>query len=836
MSPRTVKDLLRSCSVLLSRFRAVALTAAAGAGLSVVLFHAMRESEIREMQADFDASALQRTELLRTNVTRALADLNALGGLYQTGLPIDRDAFRRFVAPAFRDRNDLQALSWAPRVPARDRARIEAEVRAEGFPDFVFTERDPVTRQTYPAPEREEDYYPILLIEPLERNRSAFGRAIGNPTGSSILARDTGVICSSVIMALAQERSNKPGLIVHLPIYDGPTPETVDERRLRFKGFVSAVFRIADLVAPALDHLDGMRVSVADADPDHRSVIHLPPSNDRSPDSRSLRVRSFDLVIADRTLVVTYTPTTTFTNGRHYWGSWTTLFGGLLLTVLSTGYMSSWLGRTREVARANAALTAEVQVRKRAEEAAAAANHAKTDFVTHLSHEIRTPLNAMLGYAQILDRSRSLESRDREAVGAIVSSGFHLLGLLNSVLDLSRIEAGRAELHRVAFDLPGLLEGVVRMFRPRAQEKAIELRVESRMPEGRGAVLGDEGKLRQVLINLTSNAVKFTPKGEVIIRVSSIGEDQWTFEVVDTGIGLNEQDRRHLFRPFYQTAEGGREGGSGLGLAIARAHVQLMGGRLEVDSRRPGGTRFHFSLRLPAAVIAASERPRRSLPRLARGVRVHALVVDDSRDNRQILARLLSEIGCAVAEAGTARDARDLARQAPPDVVFLDMFLHETTGPDLLATMRADGLAEDTPVLLHTAALLTREQIEELRTGGVDLLQKPFRIEDLCACLRRVPGVTFVGAPAERDGDAPAPGPEGLDLRLPAELRDRIISAAELHNTTVLKECLRELRQMGGPATALADHLRQLLRTYDVDAIAAAVRGLAVEATADAPA
>ncbi|MBE2215980.1 MAG: CHASE domain-containing protein [Opitutaceae bacterium] len=817
---------------LLRRHGAVLLTAAAGAGLSVLLFVVLLRSEVREGQSAFEAAARQRMEILRASVARALADLNALGGLYQTGLEIDRATFRKFVAPAFSDAIGLQALSWAPKIPAADRAQVEAAIRAEGYPDFTFTDRDPVTRRTQPAALRDDVYHAVVMVEPLAENRAAFGRVIAEPGSTSRLALETGRMCASVIMPLEQERSNKPGLILHLPIFRGPVPATVEERRERVKGFVTAVFRIADLVAPALANLEGMRVTVADARPDPRSVIYIPPSQDKTAPSRHLQPRSYELPFVDRMLVVTFSPTAAGSAGRHHLGSWITLACGLVITCLSTLTVAGAQRRSHENARANLALQAEVQVRKQAEEAAAAASRAKTSFVTHLSHEIRTPLNSILGYAQILERSRSLATADREAVGAISAGGFHLLGLLNSVLDLSRIEAGHAELHRVAVDLPALLEGVARMFRPRAAEKSIALRVEAHTPGGRGAVLGDEGKLRQVLINLTSNAVKFTPKGEVLIRVRAAEADHWNFEVIDTGIGLNEQDRRHLFRPFYQTAEGGREGGSGLGLAIARAHVHLMGGRLEVDSRRQGGTRFHFSLKLPAAVIAPSEGPMRSLPRLAPGLRIHALVIDDSRENRQILARLLSDIGCAVAEAGTARDARDLARQAPPDVVFLDVYLAETTGPELLAAMRNDGLAGDTPVLLHTAALLTREQLEELRTIGVDLLQKPFRVEDLCACLRRVPGVTFVGAPEQGPGDTPAPAFH--DLRIPAELRDRLIAAAELHNTTVLKECLRELRQTDSTAAAFCDHLRQLLRTYDVDAIAAAVRGIGVDELAEA--
>jgi len=207
------------------------------------------------------------------------------------------------------------------------------------------------------------------------------------------------------------------------------------------------------------------------------------------------------------------------------------------------------------------------------------------------------------------------------------------------------------------------------------------------------------------------------------------------------------------------------------------------------------------------------------LPHLTPGVRVRALVIDDNSDNRVILARLLADIGCEVAKAATGAGARDIVRQAPPDIVFLDVLLTDTTGPELLDALHRDGLPVTTPVLFHTAALLERAQRESLRAHGADLLAKPFRIEDLCACLRRLPGVRFVQPPAGTEPDT-LPLADLEQISLPEDLCTRMTVAAELHSTTVLKACLDELRQLGGPAPALADHLRQLLRAYDLAAIA----------------
>jgi CheY-like chemotaxis protein len=206
------------------------------------------------------------------------------------------------------------------------------------------------------------------------------------------------------------------------------------------------------------------------------------------------------------------------------------------------------------------------------------------------------------------------------------------------------------------------------------------------------------------------------------------------------------------------------------------------------------------------------------LPRLNANSAVRALVVDDNRDNRWILARLLVDVGCTVAQAADTATARDIARHARPDIVFLDVRLGHTTGPALLNELRLDGLSPQVPVVFHTAALLDRSERDELRALGGELLAKPFRADDLCTCLRRLPQVCFDDAPAAPITTAPLPDLETLVL--PGDLCSRMTVAAELHSTTVLKTCLEELRQHGGPAAALADHLRHLLRAYDLDGVA----------------
>ena len=819
-APRNLADIFR-------RYGPVVATVVAGAILSVALFLTIRSWERRETQAAVLAVASQRVELLRESLGNSLEALHSLRSFFeaQGADRVDPAHFQQFVRGILARHPELQALSWTPRVPATERAAFESHARVEGLAGFEFTEIDSATGSLIPARPRPDYYYPVYYIEPLDRNQAALGYDLNGRINTLLKARDTGEAVSTPPIQLVQEESHQPGFIVYLPLYSNPAPASAAARLADNIGFVAAVFRVSDLVNPALGGLADLRVHVSDADADALLSYDVPPK-DALPSSQDLTPCILPLSFAGRDWLLTFTPTAGFEGGRRPWQSWTVLAGGLLLTGLLAGYILGDLRRDAEVALANASLQIEVVERKRAEEAAAAANRAKSDFLASLSHEIRTPLNSILGYAQIIGRDPDLPRRHHDAVGALANSGHHLLGLLNAILDLSKIEAGRMDVQREVFDLHALVQGIAEMFKPACAEKNLILRV-GLIGQGPRPVVGDEGKLRQVLINLIGNAIKITPRGEILVGLSTAGEDLWRFEVIDTGIGLSPEERTGLFAPFHQTHIGRRYGGTGLGLAIARRQVELMGGTIEVQSEPGVGTRFQFTLPLPASVVPASVAMG-PLPKLAAGVTVRALVVDDNRDNRILLARLLADLGCRVASAANASTARDIAQNAP-DILFVDVLLGETTGPALVATLRADGLPASVPIIYHTAALLNHDDHNAIRADGGSLLAKPFRLEDLCTCLLRVPGARFEDVPG-----TPAPPPLELErIILPQELCTRMTVAAELHSTTVLKACLDELRSLGGPAVPLADHMRHLLRAYDLASIARLLTRVQVDSPAE---
>lgn len=405
--------------------------------------------------------------------------------------------------------------------------------------------------------------------------------------------------------------------------------------------------------------------------------------------------------------------------------------------------------------RLNRRLTREIAERRRAEElattaleAAGEANRARDRFITTVTHEIRTPLNIIVGYARTLAASPELlPPEKRSAINAINESGQHLLQLVENILDLSKIEAGRAELAPTDFDLSALLQSLKTIFQGTCQRKGIDFELAWQVQRPLW-VCGDEGKLRQVLFNLLGNAVKFTQNGKVTLCVTPETEEYYLFEVVDHGLGIDEIEIRTIFEPFHQTTEGARHGGTGLGLPISLHLMQMMGSHINVQSIKGKGSRFFFSVRLPpaqeAAPVPSEPLAVKEVP-LADGCRVRALVVDDVEMNRTILAHILESLGCEIKSAATGEEAVELARKEGFDIAFIDMRMQTMGGVETARHLRE--LADGRPLRLvcFSAAMVGGQKGDEQAVGFDDFLAKPFRRERVRECLEALPGVRFSG-------------------------------------------------------------------------------------------
>jgi CheY-like chemotaxis protein len=322
--------------------------------------------------------------------------------------------------------------------------------------------------------------------------------------------------------------------------------------------------------------------------------------------------------------------------------------------------------------------------------------------------------------------------------------------------------------------------------------------------------------LRQVLINLVGNAVKFTNVGEVCLRIKPLSGAGWRFEVIDTGLGIPEEERADIFKPFHQGSGAQHQGGTGLGLAIALRQVELLGGKLELESERGIGSCFHFELPLaPATETVEHISPH--VVRLATGHSVRALVVDDNRENRDVLGRMLAHVGCQVWYAADGHDALNQTEAHRPEIIFLDLLLPGLNGMETARRILADSEERAPKIIAHTAAALTRYREEAQAAGCVDFIAKPFDSEKLYASLERHLGVRF-----EREVLIESRSPANhvmTGIHLPEELSARLMVAAELHSTTALKACLQELRATGPAAEPLAEEIRQLMRSYDMEGI-----------------
>src|SRR5581483_4462363 len=322
-------------------------------------------------------------------------------------------------------------------------------------------------------------------------------------------------------------------------------------------------------------------------------------------------------------------------------------------------------------------------------------SRAKSAFLANMSHELRTPLNGILGFAQLLARRAPRDAEDRQGLQVILKSGEHLLGLINDVLSLSKIEAGRIALDATVFDLATLVHDTLDVLRFRAEEKKLVLACEideERLPR---AVRGDEGRLRQILLNLLGNAVKFTEQGSVVLRVAW-QDGRARFAVADTGPGIDRDDLQRLFEPFAQTELGQRSReGTGLGLALSRDLARLMGGDIAVASAPGVGSTFTLEVALPdAGEETVLVRDRRRAAALAPGQgEIRVLVVDDLALNRAVLGRLLAAVGFAVREAASGAEAIALWREWQPHLVWMDKRMHDLDGLETTRRIRAEERA-----------------------------------------------------------------------------------------------------------------------------------------------
>jgi signal transduction histidine kinase/DNA-binding response OmpR family regulator len=456
-----------------------------------------------------------------------------------------------------------------------------------------------------------------------------------------------------------------------------------------------------------------------------------------------------------------------------------------------------------------------------AKEQAESANHAKSVFLANMSHELRTPLNAILGFTNIMRKDTRIPDDQKQNLHIINHSGEHLLILINDILDMAKIEAGRVQLENAPFDLGAMVRDVTDMMRQRAEDKDLQLVIDQTSLFPR-YIVGDEARLRQVLTNLIGNAIKCTEQGGVTLRLGT--KDNKTthllIDVEDSGIGITPGDQQRIFEPFVQLDTRVSKG-TGLGLSITRQFVQLMGGDISLESVPGKGSLFRVDLPLSEAEPSAIRKPKQAAVGEVTGLEpgqpeYRILIVEDQRDNQLLLAQLLESVGFQVKIADNGAQGIQLFQNWHPHFIWMDQRMPVMDGMEATKRIRALPEGKEVKIVAVTASAFSDQRSDILAVGMDDYVRKPFRAAEIYDCLTKHLGVKYIreSPPVAHEQDGVLT-PEMLDT-LPEELRRDLTEALE---SLEIERIELVIHQIALHDKALENKLRQFTRYFDYSAI-----------------
>ncbi len=460
-----------------------------------------------------------------------------------------------------------------------------------------------------------------------------------------------------------------------------------------------------------------------------------------------------------------------------------------------------------------------------ARDAAEAANRAKSAFLANMSHELRTPLNAILGFSPLMCADQALTSGQHETLEVINNSGKHLLKLINDVLEIAKIEAGKVQLEISTFDLHELVREVGGMMRLRAQQKGLQLTLEQASDLPR-YIRGDEARLRQILLNLVGNAVKFTGTGGVTLRLGTMKKARiLVIEVADTGPGISAADRQHLFKPFVQLASGETQGGTGLGLSIVHQFVRLMDGSISVTSAAGEGTQFQVVLPLDKAeedAVAghASESHGEVMGLQPGQTSRRILIAEDQHENQLLLSKLMADLGMQVKTVVNGEECVALFRSWRPDLIWMDRRMPVMDGEEATRRIRQLPGGDQVKIVAVTASAFMEEHAQMIAAGMDDIVRKPYRINEIYEAMARQLDLRFVYA--ETDDERIAPRLEAQRLAaLPEVVRTQLREALESLDSNAIAAAIQRI---AGQDAELAKSLSKIAESLDYPAILEALK------------
>jgi signal transduction histidine kinase/FixJ family two-component response regulator len=799
-----------------------AVVASWGVALTAFAAWTAHQNEHRARDVAFTQLAEVPTAAVRKTLTTLRdVELEGLADFYEDNEEVSDTSFRRYTSYLTND-SAVSAWEWIPVVASSDRAHIQAAVRAEGLTDFGIWRKD-AQGERIPV-SGDQVSYPVLRIAPMEGNATALGYDLGSePIRRSALteAAATGMPTATDPVTLVQESENHKGMLILRPVFSASDPK-------RLRGFAVAVIRMQALMMGSLLPNDTAVIELSllrsNAPPERLAYSWTAESPTAKGVSFSRPVFAFNKVF-----LVTAWARSGFLQMYPTQAGWRTLLIGLALTGALTVLAHMIRSEHRKLERLVAERTRELQdaMTQTREMAAKAekANQAKSMFLANMSHEIRTPMNGILGFAQLMGRDPVLTETQREHLRIIGRNGEHLLALINDILEMSKIEARKQTLQSAPFDLAALARDLQTMFTAIAASKGLTLRLEADrdLPAN---VQGDERKVRQVLVNLLGNAIKFTRHGTVTLRVRAkpTPDQGWRMvaEVEDTGPGIGPEEAAQLFRPFAQ-GELGRNsgGGTGLGLAISREFARMMGGEIFLDSQVGKGSVFRFEISLKQSVGKAqpakpAERP--APGRTIRAANCRVLIVDDVEDNRRLLREMFAPAGYAVRESASVADAVSQFDQWKPDLVLMDLRMPDMDGSEAIRRIRAHPHGREAKIVCLSASIFPEDRDQTFKAGADRYISKPFNDEELWQLV----GELFGWRPEPADGErGPAPQEtEAVFASLPEELIEGLRQAAlelDLDSVFTLIENVKAIDPV------YARRLAALAAQFDLEGLAAAL-------------